>query len=64
MTRATSLLLAGIFALSFAVATPALALNPQPLPPGGSVQAGAHGLASVASRHSHFYACRVAVCRR
>jgi hypothetical protein len=57
MTRATSLLLSGIFALSFAIATPALALNPQPLPPGAHAPSGGHGghsfQAYVVSRHSH-----------
>jgi hypothetical protein len=65
MTRATSLLLSGIFALSFAIATPALALNPQPLPPGAHALGGGHGFAaSVASRHGQFYPCRLAMCRR
>ena len=40
MNRATSFLLSGIFALSFALATPALALNPQPLPPGFHAPSG------------------------
>jgi len=57
MTRATSLLLSGIFALSFAIAAPALALNPQPLPPGARAPSGGHGghsfSAYVVSRHSH-----------
>ena len=57
MTRAMSLLLSGIFALSFAIATPALALNPQPLPPGAHALSRGHGghsfQAYVASRHSH-----------
>ena len=57
MTRAMSLLLSGIFALSFAIATPALALNPQPLPPGAHAPSGGHGghslSAYVVSRHSH-----------
>jgi hypothetical protein len=65
MTRATSLLLSGIFALTFAVATPALALNPQPLPPGSHIQGGAHGFSAyAASRHGVFYPCRLAMCRR
>jgi hypothetical protein len=65
MTRAMSLLLSGIFALSFAVATPALALNPQPLPPGIHAPTGAHGfLAFSASRHGQLYPCRLAMCRR
>ena len=34
MTRAKCALLPAICAVAFAVATPALALNPQPLPPG------------------------------
>ena len=59
MTRAMSVLLSGIFALeSFANVTPALALNPQPLPPGAHAPSGGHGghrllQAYVASRHSH-----------
>ena len=57
MTRAMSLLLPGILSLSFAIATPALALNPQPLPPGAHAPSGGHGghsfAAYVASRHSH-----------
>jgi hypothetical protein len=52
-----SLLLSGILALSFAIATPALALNPQPLPPGAHAPSGGHGghsfQAYVVSRHSH-----------
>ncbi len=64
MTRAT-LLLAGIFALSFALATPSLALNPQPLPPGIHAPAGAHGFSAfAASRRGQFYPCRLAMCRR
>jgi hypothetical protein len=54
MKRATSLLLSGIFALAFGLATPALALNPQPLPPGAHAPGGGHGFAAhVTSRHSH-----------
>jgi hypothetical protein len=65
MTRAMALLLSGIFALSFAVATPALALNPQPLPPGIYAPNGAHGfLAFSASRHGQLSPCRLAKCRR
>jgi hypothetical protein len=53
MTRAMSLLLCGIFALSFAIATPALALNPQPLPPGAHAPSGGHSFSAyVVSRHS------------
>jgi len=65
MKRATSLLLPGIFALSFALATPALALNPQPLPPGFHNQGGAHGFSAfAASHHGQLYPCRLAMCRR
>ena len=65
MSRATSLLLSGIFALSFALATPALALNPQPLPPGNAYPGVTHGFpAFVASHHGQFYPCRLAMCRR
>jgi hypothetical protein len=55
MTRVMSLLLSGILALSFAIATPALALNPQPLPPGAHAPSGGHHSyqAYVVSRHSH-----------
>lgn len=57
MNRAMSLLLSGILSLSFAIATPALALNPQPLPPGAHAPSGGHGghgfSAYVVSRHSH-----------
>jgi hypothetical protein len=64
MTRAT-FWLAAILASSFALATPSLALNPQPLPPGIHAPAGAHGFAGfVASRRGHFYPCRLAMCRR
>jgi hypothetical protein len=60
-----SLLLSGIFALSFAIATPALALNPQPLPPGAHAPGGSHSFSAyVASRHSQLYPCRLAMCRR
>jgi hypothetical protein len=60
-----SLLLSGIFAWSFAVATPALALNPQPLPPGIYAPNGAHGfLAFSTSRHSQLSPCRLGKCRR
>ena len=55
MTRAMSLLLSGILSLSFAIATPALALNPQPLPPGAHAPSGGHGhsfSAFVVTRHS------------
>ncbi len=34
MARATTILIAAIAGFAFAVSTPALALNPQPLPPG------------------------------
>jgi hypothetical protein len=34
MSRAKYILLPAVCALAFAVGTPALALNPQPLPPG------------------------------
>jgi hypothetical protein len=34
MTRANCLLLSAVCALAFAFGTPAMALNPQPLPPG------------------------------
>jgi hypothetical protein len=65
MKRAASLLLSGIFALGFAVATPALALNPQPLPPGFHAPSGTHGLAAFAVSHrGQFYPCRLAMCRR
>jgi hypothetical protein len=65
MKRATSLLLSGIFALSFALATPALALNPQPLPPGIHAPQGVHGVSAfVASHHGQFHPCRLAMCRR
>jgi hypothetical protein len=65
MNRATSLLLPGILALSFALVTPALALNPQPLPPGFHAPTGTHGgSAFVASRHGQLYPCRLAMCRR
>ena len=65
MTRAMSLLLSGILALSFAIATPALALNPQPLPPGAHAPGGSHGFSAyVASRHGQFHPCRLAICRR
>jgi hypothetical protein len=65
MSRATSLLLSGIFALSFALATPALALNPQPLPPGKAYPGVMHGFqAFAASHHGQFYPCRLAMCRR
>jgi len=64
MTRAT-FLLAGILAASFALATPSLALNPQPLPPGIHAPTGAHGFAAFAARrHGQFYPCRLAMCRR
>jgi hypothetical protein len=64
MTRA-ALLSAAMFAASFALATPSLALNPQPLPPGIHAQVGAHGfLAFAASRRGSFYPCRLAMCRR
>jgi hypothetical protein len=65
MTRAISFFLSGIFALTLAVATPALALNPQPLPPGIYAPNGAHGLlAFSASRHGQLSSCRLAKCRR
>ena len=65
MPRATSFLLPGVFALSFAIATPALALNPQPLPPGAHAPSGGHSFSAfVASRHTQFYPCRLAMCRR
>jgi hypothetical protein len=41
MTSAKYILLPAICALAVAVATPALALNPQPLPPGYQSHAGA-----------------------
>jgi hypothetical protein len=64
MTRVT-LLLAAILAASFALATPSLALNPQPLPPGIHAPVGVHGFSAfVASRRSSFYPCRLAMCRR
>jgi hypothetical protein len=34
MTRASYLLLSAVCALAFTLGTPAMALNPQPLPPG------------------------------
>ncbi len=65
MKRATSLLLSGIFALSFAIATPALALNPQPLPPGAHAPRGSHSFSAyVASHHGQHYPCRLAMYRR
>jgi hypothetical protein len=65
MNRATSLLLSGILALSFALATPALALNPQPLPPGFHAPTGTHGVSAfVASHRGQLYPCRLAMCRR
>jgi hypothetical protein len=65
MKRAASFLLSGVFALSLAVATPALALNPQPLPPGFHAPTGTHGFAAfAASHHGQFYPCRLAMCRR
>ena len=56
MTRATSLLLSGIFALSFAIATPALALNPQPLPPGVHAPGGSHGFSAFIVKSRFFSA--------
>jgi hypothetical protein len=65
MKRAISLVLSGIFALSLALATPALALNPQPLPPGKAYPGWSHGVAAfVAGHHGQFYPCRLAMCRR
>jgi hypothetical protein len=65
MTRKTSLLLSGILALTFAVATPALALNPQPLPPGFHNPGGSHGVSIFAASHRGLlYPCRLAMCRR
>jgi hypothetical protein len=66
MTRTTSFLLSGIFALTLAVVTPALALNPQPLPPGAHAPGGGGHSVSVytSSRHGQFYPCRLAMCRR
>jgi hypothetical protein len=66
MSRATSLLLSGILALSFAVATPALALNPQPLPPGAHAPGGGgHKLSAyVTGRQIQTFQCRSAMCRR
>jgi hypothetical protein len=65
MTRAISFFLSGIFALTLAVATPALALNPQPLPPGAHAPTGGHSFSAfAASRHGQLYPCRLAMCRR
>jgi hypothetical protein len=65
MIRAISLLLSGVFALTFAIATPAVALNPQPLPPGFHAPTGAHGLSAFAARnHGQLSPCRLAMCRR
>jgi hypothetical protein len=69
VTRA--LLLAGAI---LAVATPALALNPQPLPPGIYLNpqplppriapGGAHNLSFVEIPHGQLRTCRLAMCQR
>ena len=65
MKRAMSLLLAAISALTLAVATPAMALNPQPLPPGMYAHGGAHGVSVLAATgRSHWNRCPIAMCRR
>ncbi len=46
-----------------AVATPALALNPQPLPP-RIAPGGAHSLSFVEIPHGQVRPCRLAMCRR
>ena len=65
MKRATSLLLAAISALTLAVATPAMALNPQPLPPGMYAHGGAHRVSLLAQTgRRHLNRCPLAMCRR
>jgi len=65
MKHAMSLLLAAISALTLAAATPAMALNPQPLPPGMSAHGGAHGVSVLAQTgRSHWNRCPIAMCRR
>jgi hypothetical protein len=65
MKRATSLLLAAISALTLAAGTPAMALNPQPLPPKILPNGGAHGWSAFAlTGRSHWNRCPLAMCRR
>jgi hypothetical protein len=65
MKRATSLLLAAISALALAIGTPAMALNPQALPPGMYAHGGAHGVSVFApAGRSHWNCCPIAMCRR
>jgi hypothetical protein len=53
MARPMSLLLAAISALTFALSTPALALNPQPLPPGLHHSRAAHPAFRHGTRGQH-----------
>jgi hypothetical protein len=65
MKHAMSLLLAAISALTLAAATPAMALNPQPLPPGAYAHGGAHDVSAFAlTGRSHWNRCPIAMCRR
>jgi hypothetical protein len=64
MKPATSLSLAGVSALVLAVSSPAMALNPQPLPPGIYLHGGAHGVSAYAFRvRPNWTKCRFAMCR-
>jgi hypothetical protein len=47
-----------------AVSSPAMALNPQPLPPGIYLHGGAHGVSAYAFRvRPNWTKCRFAMCR-
>jgi hypothetical protein len=65
MKRATSLLLAAISALTLVAGTPAMALNPQPLPPRIIPHVGVHGASVfVLASRSRLNRCPLAMCRR
>jgi hypothetical protein len=64
MKRASMFLLATISVLTL-VGTPAMALNPQPLPPGMYAHGGAHGVSVLAlTGHGRWNRCPLAMCRR